>query len=354
MNILRKMMFFVLLCLAITPFVNAQFLIDSNLYAFDASAKTVTLTNQDFDVAIRIWNTTDDVLMFEVGNPDKGGSTTLDVVTLNFNSTNMSDGDSLLIEYQPIIGLICPNPIDKYGRTTNADSGVATDVHDGADVAGGANLIWDAPNAARIHAIVSSSDADSDVGGAVAQGNGARTISVCGLKTWALVQTCETVIMDGTTAVNTAEAYVIIHRMSVLTYSTGGPNTGIIKATAATDGTITAQILAGAGQTQMGIYGIPSTQTLYITHLYASQLGATPSTTNGTLSLLVNPLADSFQDDYITKHNEGQTSTGNSDSDHSFRPMKIVPGPAIIKVQIKATSADTDVSAGFDACLRAN
>jgi hypothetical protein len=161
--------------------------------------------------------------------------------------------------------------VNKFGRTTNCDSGVPTDIHDGAnstdDVA-----IWVAPTQARIHNIVSTSVADDSAG------VGAKTIQVYGLTAWDALEVSETIIMDGTTDVPTNNLYVIIHRMKVLTCGATAINVGVITATATpTDATVTAQINALEGQTQMALYGIPSGITAYMLGYYAAAVKGSTS-----------------------------------------------------------------------------
>ena len=76
---------------------------------------------------------------------------------------------------------VMPNAlaVNKFGRATNVDSGVATDIHDGAHATEDLD-IWVAPTQARIHNIKSSSA--SDDGSPV--GVGARTLRIYGLTAW--------------------------------------------------------------------------------------------------------------------------------------------------------------------------
>jgi len=241
--------------------------------------------------------------------------------------------------------------VNKFGRNIEVDQNITADIWDGGYTvaSGGVSLIWVAPTAARIHAIVSTSDEDSETGGAVAQGDGARTIQIYGLTGWDTAEVSETITMDGTTAVNTSNSYVIIHRMKVLTkggHATGA-NVGVITATAASDATITAQINVSEGQTQMAIYGVPSTQTAYMYNWWAE---ANRATASGVVDVdvCVNPEPDAELLNFLTKHTAGLNTSGTSAIQHKYdMPNKFV-GPTLIKMQTTSATNNMDVSAGFD------
>jgi len=125
-------------------------------------------------------------------------------------------------------------------------------------------------------------------------------------------------------------------------------NAGIITATAAGDTTVTALIRIGQGQTQMAIYGVPSTQKLYI-----YKLGATANKAGGAAGLLdaslcANPEPADEETAFLVKHTWGLQTVGSSSSVVDFRPPKIIAGPAIVKVQVASGAANMDVSAWFD------
>ncbi len=248
--------------------------------------------------------------------------------------------------------------VNKYGRATDGVQTTATDIWDRADAAA-TQQIWLAPTAARIHEIVSSSDADSDSGGTVAQGQGCRTIRIFGLKTWDLAETSEDIIMDGTAtganSVDTANSYVIIHRMKMLTHGTSGPNVGVIRAVAKDDVTTTAQIGVGNGQTEMSIYGVPSTQKAYMTSFDVnSHNTGNPSTVIETdFDLLINehPDVDETAAAFLVKANVGLIATGSTVFSKTYVPPLRIDGPAIIKFQAIATLADTESVAEYDLIL---
>jgi len=158
--------------------------------------------------------------------------------------------------------------IFKFGKATDADNGIPTDIWDGAN-ATTAQPIWIRPTAARTHDIVSTSAADT------AAGTGMRTIVVFGLTDWDTAETSEIITLNGLTNVPTVNDYVIIHRMRGVTAGSGNVNAGDISATAQVDSTLTALMIAGEGQTQMAILGIPSIQTLATPAFSASIIGVT-------------------------------------------------------------------------------
>jgi hypothetical protein len=243
--------------------------------------------------------------------------------------------------------------VNKFGKAPSGVQLTATDIWSRAD-ATPTQQIWLAPTAPRIHTILSTSDADSDTGGTVAQGAGARTIRVYGLKTWDLAETTEDIVMDGTAtdgnAYKTVNSYVIIHRMKVLTMGASGPNVGTITATAATDTTVTAVILPGEGQTEMAIYGVPSIQSFYMTR-WGAAMGKEPTAQTIEFGLRINESPDVQTTAYLLKNNINVLSTGISAAQiHFDNPIKC-PGPCIIKVQGIASSADIDAKSAFDGYL---
>lgn len=232
--------------------------------------------------------------------------------------------------------------VNKFGRNPDVDTG--TDPEDIWDAGG----IWVPPTQARTHDIASTDAADD--GDPV--GTGMRTVRISGLTAWDSDEVSEDITLNGTTSVPTANAYVIIHRMKGLTYGSGGTNAGTITATAQTDGTVTAQITIGKGQTLMAIYGIPSTQHFQMVQYYIdmNRTGGAGSSADMDLYLMEN--AGNADAGFNNKHHLGVVSTGNSHIGHEFKPPFRINGPAIIKIQVENVSAnDTDISAGFDGVL---
>ena len=236
--------------------------------------------------------------------------------------------------------------VSKFGAApSGAQTTAGADVWDLAD-ATPTQSIWLAPTAARIHAIVSSSDSDGKTGSP--NSVGARTIRVFGLKTWASAETSEDITLTGTDAVNTVNSYVIIHRMKVLTSGSTSINVGIIKATAATDNSITAVILAGNGQTEMAIYGVPSTQNFYLTRWDCALDKAQGAVASCDFRLRVNENPNVQTTNFIRKENISLQSTGANCYQRHYEYYPRFEGPCIIKVQAISSIADVDVHSGFD------
>ena len=239
-------------------------------------------------------------------------------------------------------------PVNKFGRSTAVDQ-IPTDIWDYANVTQD-QPIWLAPTAARIHNIASTSPADDGN----PAGLGAQIVRVFGLTSWSSDEVSEDVTLNGVGAIPTGNAYVIIHRMFVVAHGATNINVGIITATAVGDLTVTAAILAGSGQTQMAIYGVPSTRMLCCSSWYA---GTNKQTQGATahyidMSLLVNFIPDTQVLHYRVKQTQGLSIVGSSQLLHEWNPYYTVLGPAIIKIQAIGSVDAMDVSAGFDGYLR--
>ena len=85
-----------------TPLLSGDIVVGraKGAYAFDASAKTVTLTGLDtlnLEDITSIINVTDNIVIYDINDPGKGGSISSNVVTLTFDTTGMADADSLKV-----------------------------------------------------------------------------------------------------------------------------------------------------------------------------------------------------------------------------------------------------------------
>ena len=253
----------------------------------------------------------------------------------------------------PAGNVLFHSPVNKFGHSPSGIQTTPTDFWDRADAVP-TQQIWLPPTAARIHTIASTSILDDFSGGAT----GAWKVRIDGLTSWDTPESSEIIELDGAGANTqlTANAYVIIHRMECVAFGTNGKNAGTITATAAApDSTVTAQIHAAEdNQTQMAIYGVPSTHSLYIVKYYVEIENAPGAAATIKSKLLVNLQPDVNLAAFVNKHTKGVQSTGTSSDKYEFEPYFRVNGPAIVKVEGTSSAADTDGSSGFDGILMTN
>ncbi len=259
-------------------------------------------------------------------------------------------GADLMLEI-PAGNISGQSSVNKFGRAQAGIQTTLTDIWDRAD-ATPTQQIWTAPTQARLHNIASSDAADD--GTPEAAGAGAQAVRVSGLTDWDTNEVSETVVLNGTGNVETSNAYVIIHRMKIIQVgSTYEINVGIITATAQTDNTVTAQINIGNGQTEMAIYGIPSTQTAYMTEfdVNAHNTGNPSTVVETDYDMVINEQPNITLDVFLKKANVGMIASGSSAFSKVYNPYFKIVGPAIIKFQATSTLADTEGVAEFDLIL---
>jgi hypothetical protein len=237
--------------------------------------------------------------------------------------------------------------VQKFGRApTGVQSAAAgADIWDRAD-ASPTQSIWVAPTQARVHAIVSS-DTNDDID----SGTGARTIRVWGLTAWDAAETSEDVDLEGQTPVNTANSYVIIHRMRVIANGGTGYPAGTITATAATDSTVTAAIRPNIGSTAMAIYGWPSGKTLLVYDWWASIFQASAQGRDARVRLYHSIDPENYPGLLNELSVRGLQSNGSSSDTWEFEVPLALPGPGILKVNAVGSNDDLDFAAGFNGIL---
>lgn len=79
-----------------------KYIIPSDEFVFDASAKTISF-NVERDLILEeiftIANVTDGIVIFRYGCENETGTLSNNVLTLDYNTTAMSDNDSLLVVF---------------------------------------------------------------------------------------------------------------------------------------------------------------------------------------------------------------------------------------------------------------
>lgn len=224
--------------------------------------------------------------------------------------------------------------VNKTGFNSDIDAGTAEDIIDG-----GGTFVQ--PTAARIHALVSSDANDT------AAGTGARTVTVQGLDTnYAFLS--ETVVLNGTTPVNTVGSYVMIDFMFIATAGSGGTNAGTITATAAVDATVTAQINIGDyNQAQMAVFQIRDGYKGYINQWQCAMFQNTASS-SGTVHLMTKEFGGVWRTRRIALLN----NSGNSRAVQTIHPPLQVSAKTLIKVRcVSVTNNNTSIDASFDLTL---
>ena len=226
--------------------------------------------------------------------------------------------------------------VDKFAEVTLPLKDVTNDVWS----PGGT---WVAPTEQRVHNLVSTDAADT-FGGA-----GAQVTRVTGLETWASPEAYWDIEMAGLGNAPTIPL-VMINRMEVVEFGGSGSvaNVGQIEAVAAVDLTTTSMIIAGRGQTQQSIYGVPSGYALLLKKIYGSILSGGPAARAVNFEMLLATKPETLPTVFIRKWSFGLTSNATSAHLHDFEPPRHYEGPAIVKLTAISDVNDVHVDAGFD------
>ena len=237
--------------------------------------------------------------------------------------------------------------VGKFGAAPSGIQTTPTDIWDRANAAA-TQSIWLAPTSPRVHTIQSTSVQDTT------GGTGVDTIRVSYLPDWDTKEVTVTLTGDINAGIVMDEAAVIIHRMQCIAQASTtnvGLNEGTITATAAVDGTITAAILPSNGQTEMAIYGVPSSQYIEIVrwNVQIDRASQVTATADFTLRLNTNPDVQTVA--FTRKDDISLQSTGTNAQERNYAVPKIFSGPCIIKIQGISSANDLDGESGFDALI---
>jgi hypothetical protein len=216
------------------------------------------------------------------------------------------------------------------GRNADVDTGTE-DVWSG----GG---IFTPPTAARVHHVSSGSASDT------ALGAGARTVRVSGLDGNYQIAS-EVVTLSGTTPVSTTGAYTFVSEVCVLTAGSDGTNVGNITATAATDNTISASVVAGTGKSLTAAYQIPAGYTGYLQSVYGGVHGQ--SGAGVELTCKVKPFGGVF---VPVSSSILQPGGGSMTIDAWDCPI-VLPAKSIVKVSATSDTNNVLVHAAFNLIL---
>lgn len=193
------------------------------------------------------------------------------------------------------------------------------------------------PTTASVLDIVSTSTDDD------AAGTGARTVFISGVDgNYNVVS--ETVILDGTTAVETVNEYLYVNQFYVATAGSGGANVGIITAKLST--TLYDLIAAGYNQRTTAHYCVPAGYTGYIVTGVITTGQATGSTS-------VTAYLKQHGPDGILR--VGAVSTLNNGSvQYDFTFPYVIPEKNCVGATAIGSAANNSVSAYFNIVLIKN
>jgi len=213
-------------------------------------------------------------------------------------------------------------PMHKFGF--NADIGTTEEV-----LWSRGNTPFPYPTVAQICSVFSDDNDDASTD------TGARTIQIYGLDTNYADQN-ETLTLNGTTRVLTANSYVRIFRGIVRSAGTSGYNEGTISIKAATDSVI-CEVAAEQNQTLLSLWTVPANHTAYITNIWSTSANSK----NVYLYLYVRPYGEVFQ-------NKFTVTLLDCCFYHAFRmPLKI-DSKSDIEIRAKSFVGSGVMTAGFD------
>lgn len=219
----------------------------------------------------------------------------------------------------------------KFGKNTDIDTANGEPVCD----FGGATYTGFPSGSAEAIEVFSDNAADTSAG------TGARTVRVVGLDANFEVQ-AETVTLNGTTPVDTANTYLRAHTARVVTAGSGGTNAGNItfRHTTTTANQFL-YMLAGRAQTNCACYTVPAGKTGIIKRVHASVRRATSAAIDA--ALYVRNENEVFR--YRRPFTASQTSPW---VDNIYSGVSLSEKTDLC-LQVSSTSANnTEVTGGFD------
>lgn len=150
----------------------------------------------------------------------------------------------------------------------------------------------------------------------------------------------EDIDLNGTGSKNTVNSYLRINSMVALGVGSNGSAVGNITATAATDGTVTAKILAGKCEAQNAYYTVPLNKTGFILSSYAS-LPALGSVT-GQLAVDVRE----YGKGWVSRGLLGLSGTVVPVVPYTFPSPVVAPAKSDIRLRANTSTDNVDVIAG--------
>jgi len=132
----------------------------------------------------------------------------------------------------------------------------------------------------------------------------------------------ETLTLNGTTAVVTTKSYLRINSISVSAITAGANPTGVITLKDLTNTTTYAQIAAGFGRSQMSIYTVPASNTLYLSRIDAW------TSANGSSADFVTYSNTTYSSTGAAQYTQQAPFTGN------YHSQRVMPRPFLEKTDV--------------------
>jgi hypothetical protein len=221
--------------------------------------------------------------------------------------------------------------VNKFGRNPSIASG-PEDIWDGGGVYTGQ------PGTAETVDVFSADAADD------AAGTGLQTLYIQGIDATG-AEAGEVIAMAGTALATSTGTYQRIYRAYGLTGGAAETNVGAITARhTTTTANIFTVIAAGAGQSQVAAYTIPSGYVGLLYHIQAELTRGTGTAASGLLYLMTRASGSGI---WRAREVRGITNAAPARSDLS---MSLAAGTDI-KVRAQSTSADVEIAAAFDLLL---
>jgi hypothetical protein len=171
-------------------------------------------------------------------------------------------------------------------------------------------------------------------------GTGAQTVEVFGLDGTYNVQS-ETVTMNGTSNVATANTYIVVYRLIVKTVGSGATNAGAITATGGTSSYVYAHITAGEAQTLQATHVVPASTTGYLYNYYVGVAGGTSVNVTFTLKAYDT-------DTYPLWRPLHKISVANGEPyQHTFVSPLSLTAKTYLKLEADSSANNVDVFGGF-------
>lgn len=170
---------------------------------------------------------------------------------------------------------------------------------------------------------------------------GVRSVRITGVDS-TYAEITEDIDLNGTGSKNTVNSYLRINSMVALAVGSAGAAVGNITATAATDSTVSAKIIAGKCESQNAYYTVPLSKTAFILSVYAGLPTATVTTT-AVLDMLVRE----YGKGWVTRFLFGANVDGNPQNGHAFDAPIVAPAKSDIRLRANTSADNADIVAGM-------